>query len=154
MTDQNKRILALDVGTKTCGVAATDPMGIICQPLTTLRYKGDHDVLRVFKDLKDVFIEYQPQTIVLGLPLNEDGSESLQAKKIRGFVKGLQKHLKGNQVSPDNFKWVFFDEFYSSKEAESFLIEADVSRKKRKQVIDKMAAVFILQRYLEDQGTS
>lgn len=146
----NKRRLALDVGTKSCGLAATDPLGITIQPITTLRYKGEHDTPRVFKDLCNQIKDLDPIEVVVGLPLNMNGTEGPQAGKVRRFIKGLHNTLKKNEIDPSQMNWVFWDERKTTEQAESFLIEQDVSRAKRKEVIDKMAAVFILQSYLDE----
>lgn len=157
MTDNNlksQRLLALDVGTKTCGIALTDELGITIQPLKTIRYQGVQKIKKVLTEILIILLEYKPQIIVVGLPYNMDGSEGSQALKVREFVAALKNHLKKNNIAPNQFQWVFFDERCTSEEAEKFLLEHDVSRKKRKEVLDKMAAVFILQRYLEELSDS
>ena len=145
------RILALDVGTKTCGIAATDELGMTVQPVTTLRYKGEQQRVLIYTQLQKLLDEYQPKIIVIGLPYNMDGSEGPQAAKVRGFIAGFKNHLKKTHQQPDRYDWHFFDERCTTEEAEGFLLEHDVSRKKRKEVIDKMAAVFILHRYLAER---
>lgn len=144
----HNRIMALDVGTKTVGIATTDPMGIIVQPLTTLRYKTIQDPDRVFAELKKILEEYEPQTIVVGLPINMDETEGSQVRKVREFVFLFQKFLKKKSY-PKKHEWKFWDERRTTLEAEEFLISQDVSRAKRKTIIDKMAAVYILKSFLE-----
>lgn len=146
------RVLALDVGTKTCGIAVTDEWGLTVQPLTTLRYQGIHKIQKVLTALADILASYHPQTVVAGLPYNMDGSEGPQAAKVRAFINSLKNHLSKNGGNPRGTNWQFVDERCTSEEAEEFLREHDVSRKKRKEVIDKMAAVFILQRFLAEQN--
>ncbi len=141
--------MALDVGTKTCGVALSDPMGWTAQPHTTLRYAGEHD-MSIFENLFALFGEKEVTTVVIGLPLNMNGTEGPQSKKVRFFIHRLQKYLARQELDPDTINWIYRDERLSSMGAERTLLEADISRTKRKQVIDKMAAVFILQGYLEE----
>jgi putative holliday junction resolvase len=148
-SQENQRIIALDVGSKTCGVAMTDPMAIICQPVTTITYKGIGDQKRAFEALRALFVETEPKTIVVGQPSKTDGSDSKQAKKIQLFIVGLKKYLKAHHVKPDLFEWVYCDESFTSTQAHALLKELSVKHAKRKKVIDKMAAVIILQNYLD-----
>lgn len=143
-----KRIMALDVGDRTVGIALSDEMQITAQPLKTLRYKGEHDLSPVFVELTKIILEQNVSTIVTGLPLNMNGTEGPQAKKVLQFVERWQKNLAKNGHDPDDFEWVEWDERLSTAGAERHLIDADVSRAKRRSVIDTMAAVFILQGYL------
>ncbi|MBF0104442.1 MAG: Holliday junction resolvase RuvX [Deltaproteobacteria bacterium] len=145
------RLMALDIGTKTCGIAVTDELGLITQPLTTLRYRGKPYMHKVLAELTDLIRQYQPATLVIGLPYNMNGTEGPQAKMVREFVNALKNHFKKNNINPQNYTWDFFDERCTSEEADSFLLEHNVSRKKRKEVMDKLAAVFILKRYLEER---
>ena len=89
-------------------------------------------------------------TIVMGLPLNLDGSDSIQTEKVRAFRTMLENKMKSNAIK--GVEIVYQDERFTTKIAESVLIEADVSRKKRKDVIDKQAAVIILQSWLDRQA--
>lgn len=149
MKNQNKRIIALDVGTKTVGIAKTDPLGITIQPVTTLKYSGPEKVKNIFLQLMEFFTENEPQKIVVGLPLNMDDSEGSQAKTVRIFVGGLKNFLKKNNQDPEKYDWIFWDERLTTVDADKFLVEQDVSRQKRKEIIDKMAAVYILKSYME-----
>lgn len=135
------RILCLDVGTKTIGLAVSDPMGWTAQGITTLFRKNYEEDA---KALKKVIAEYEVEKILVGLPLNMNGSEGPQAEKVRSFIQGVEKALE----KPIEF----WDERLSTVAAERSLLEADLSREKRKKVIDKMAAVFILQGYLDSQS--
>lgn len=152
MSANRGRILCLDFGEKTCGIAATDPLGIIVQPVGVLRYKGEHDLYSLFKELNKVFFELKPAVVVVGYPCGMRGEEGEQAQKVKRFVFALKKNLKKNGVDPDALQWVLWDERFTTKEAERFLRGQGTSRKKRKKVVDKMAAVFILKSYLEDRG--
>lgn len=140
----------MDVGTKTCGLAATDELGITIQPITTLRYKGISDVQRIFAELEKYFLELSPSLILVGLPYNMDGTEGHQSVKVREFVKAFQNYLKKKSIKPEQYQWEFFDERRTTVDAEEFLIENNTSRAKRKDIIDKMAAVFLLKSYLEE----
>lgn len=139
------RILCLDVGDKKIGVAVSDPFGKTALPLETLlrgTFKKDCEALaRILK-------EYDAEKIVIGLPLDLEDKEGPQAKKIRFFEAGLRKFLEQNHFATVVEVW---DESLSSKEAEAILLKADVSRKKRKKAIDKLAATLILQSYLDSK---
>lgn len=140
--------MALDIGDRTVGIALSDEMQITAQPLKTLRYQGEHDLTPVFLELTKVMLEQNVKTIVIGIPLNMNGSEGPQVKKVLTFVERFQKNLVKNNHNPDDYDWVEWDERLSTAGAQRHLIDADVSRAKRRDVIDTMAAVFILQGYL------
>ena len=137
------QILGLDIGDKTVGVAKSDPLGYTAQPVTTIRYVQAPEAC---KKLAQMIREYAITKVIAGLPLNMNGTEGPQAKKVRAFVDGIEEAAKRMNLA---VKFEFWDERMSTMGAERSLIEADVSRVKRKQVIDKMAAVFILQGYLD-----
>ena len=131
------RKMALDVGTKTIGVALSDPLGWTAQGLEVIsRRKLEVDLNR----LKEICTEYEVTEIVVGLPKNMNGTLGPKAHEILDFVEALKEAL-GLPV-------VTWDERLSTVAAQRALLEADVSRSKRKKVIDKMAAVIILQGYL------
>ncbi|MFC2608157.1 Holliday junction resolvase RuvX [uncultured Selenomonas sp.] len=137
-----KRVLALDVGDRTIGVAASDALGLTAQGVETIRRKSwDKDFAR----LKELMELYETDTFIVGLPKNMNGTQGERCDVVRDFAQRLQKKFKGSQV-------VFWDERLSTVAAERSLIAADVSRAKRRKVIDKMAAVFILQGYLDNLG--
>lgn len=137
------QILGLDIGDKTVGVAKSDPLGWTAQPITTIRYAQPAEA---WGKIIQMVREYDIEKIVVGLPLNMNGTEGPQAEKVRKFAGGL-KEAADRDGKPGEI--VFWDERLSTRAAERSLIEADVSRVKRRQVIDKMAAVFILQGYLD-----
>ena len=142
--ENNKRILALDVGDRNIGVALSDALGITARGLTTIIRSSDK------KDtgtIMDILKENDCSAVVVGLPIKLDGSDSPQTEKVREFSNKLGNKLKSNGLS--NIEIVFHDERFTTKIAEQVLIEADLSREKRKGVIDKQAAVVILQSYLE-----
>lgn len=137
------RAISLDVGDKTIGVALSDSLGITANGLMTIERVG------IRKDADKVLAlvkEYDCDTIVVGLPLNLDGSDSIQTQKVRDFRKMLENKMMSTGVK--NVSVEFQDERFTTKMAEDVLIEADVSREKRKRVIDKQAAVIILQSWL------
>ena len=137
-----KRVLALDVGDRTIGVAASDALGLTAQGVETIRRKSwDKDFAR----LKELMELYETDTFIVGLPKNMNGTQGERCDVVRDFAQRLQKKFNGSQV-------VFWDERLSTVAAERSLIAADVSRAKRRKVIDKMAAVFILQGYLDNLG--
>ncbi len=142
------RILGLDVGDKTVGVAVSDPLGIIASGVTTIERVGIRkDTGKVIDYIK----EYDCDTVVIGLPLNLDDSDSIQTEKVRAFRKMLENKLKSSgPLSKVKVEWQ--DERYSTSEAEEVLIEANMSREERKKIIDRQAAIVILQRYLNRQS--
>ncbi len=139
------RILGLDVGDRTVGVAVSDPLGIIATGVTTIDRVGIRkDTGRVI----DYIREYDCSTVVIGLPLNLDDTDSIQTEKVRAFRSMLENKLKSSgPLSKVRIEWQ--DERYSTAEAEEVLIEANMSREDRKKIIDRQAAIVILQRYLD-----
>lgn len=141
------KAISLDVGDKTIGVALSDALMLTAQGLMTIERIG------IRKDADKVLAlvkEHGCDTIVMGLPLNLDGSDSIQTEKVRAFLTMLENKMKSNAIK--GVEIVYQDERFTTKIAESVLIEADVSRKKRKDVIDKQAAVIILQSWLDRQA--
>lgn len=134
-----KRILALDVGDKTIGLALSDPLGMTAQGLETMHRKS---IKEDIKYLGEIIAAQEVGTIVVGLPKNMNGTEGERCELVRSFAKKISK------AYPD-LNLQFWDERLTTVAAEKLLIEADISRKKRKKVIDKMAAVNILQGYLD-----
>lgn len=130
--------MGLDIGDKKIGVALSDPLKITSQALETYERKNsDQD----FQYLADLIKEKEVSILVAGLPKNMDGSEGPQAGKVRDFVEKLSGYT---EVKID-----FSDERLTTVEAEKVLIDGNVSRKKRKKVIDQLAANLILQNYLK-----
>ena len=138
------RILGIDVGDKTIGVAVSDMLMITANGVGTINRVG------IRKDagrIMDLIKEYDCQKVVVGLPKNLDGSDSVQTMKVYDFKTMLENKLRSSGMSDVTID--FHDERFSTKIAERVLIEADLSRSRRKQVIDKQAAVVILQSYLD-----
>jgi putative Holliday junction resolvase len=132
------RSLGLDVGTKTVGVAISDPMGWTAQGLTTVRRQNFVKDLAALKALAD---EHQAVQFVVGLPLNMDGSHGPQAAFVEDFMARLEKLVP--------IPVVYIDERLSSKQAQRSMMDAGMRRDKRKAMIDEQAAMVILQAYLD-----
>lgn len=138
------RKIGLDVGDRTIGIAVSDPLGITAQGITILERIGIRkDAGKVIDYIK----EYDCDTVVIGLPLNMDGSDSEQTEKVRQFRTMLENKMRSTGMK--EIKVVWQDERLTTVQAERVMIDAKVSRKKRKQVIDKQAAVIILQTKLD-----
>lgn len=130
--------MGLDIGDKTIGVAISDGLGITAQPLTTIERKN---MSADIDSIKKIIDGYHVEEIIIGLPKNMNGSIGSQAKKTIQFTKRLKRNL-GIPVIP-------WDERLTTVMATKALIEGDLSRKKRKKRIDKIAAQLILQNYLD-----
>lgn len=136
------RILGLDVGTKTIGVALSDALGWTAQGVTTLKIDYDEGIFGI-EEIVRLTMDNDVERIIVGLPKNMNNSIGESGERSIHFAKLLENAL------PD-VKITLWDERLSTIGAERSLLEADLSRKKRKAVIDKMAAVFILQGYLDN----
>ena len=132
------RILGLDYGEKRIGVAICDELGMTARGIATIARKYWK------KDIEQIagFVrEYSARKIVIGYPVRLDGTEGIQCEKVNMFVDALKKG-----ISVPVEKW---NEALSTKEAEGLLREADINRRKRRAVVDKLAAAIILQDYLD-----
>ena len=132
------RILGLDFGEKRIGVAVSDELGLTAQGVSTIVRKNNRQVM---DELRQLINRYDAKQILVGYPLRLDGSEGIQCEKVNRFAGFLETAL-GLPV----IKW---DETLSTKEAEEILRESDVHWKKRRQVVDKLAATLIVQDYLD-----
>lgn len=140
------RIMALDVGDKTIGVAVTDQMGWSAQGIDTIKRAGlKSDIIKIEKYIS----EYNVQILVIGVPYRGNGEVGIQAGKVLRFMDALEKELFTKH--PD-IKIDTWDESMTTAEAHEVLASARVTSKKRKKVVDKLAAVFILQSYLRGKG--
>lgn len=139
--DMPGRILALDVGDVRTGVALSDPLQIIASPHSVIQKPSEDAVL---DELGRILQETQPVRIVVGLPLNREGQPGPQAHKIMAFIEKLRAQTTIEIITQD--------ERFTTAAAERMLIAADVRRKKRKQVVDKIAATHILQTHLDCQA--
>ena len=135
------KILGLDVGSKNVGIAISDLMGWTAQGLDTLRINEEQDDLGIDQLVK-IIKDNQVGTVVIGLPKNMNNSIGFRGEAPIKYKEKLQESIPSIDI-------VMWDERLSTMAAERSLLEADVSRQKRKKVIDKMAAVFILQGYLD-----
>lgn len=131
-----KRIMGVDIGDKRIGIAASDLLGMTAQGIETYTRTGEGDARYIADKAKELGAD----TIVAGLPLNMNGTEGPAVEKVRAFMGAL-----GDM----GFRVVFQDERLTTVSAERTLLEADMSRQKRRKVIDKLAAVYILQAYLD-----
>ena len=136
--------IALDVGDKTIGVAVSDALNITAQGVTTIERVG---IRKDSGKVMDYIREFDCDTVVIGLPKKLDGTDSPQTEKVYEFKTTLENKMRSSGMG--NVKIEFYDERLTTVMAEKVLIEADMSRGKRKKVIDKQAAVIILQSYLD-----
>lgn len=136
--------IALDVGDKTIGVAVSDALNITAQGVTTIERVG---IRKDSGKVMDYIREFDCDTVVIGLPKKLDGTDSPQTEKVYEFKTMLENKMRSSGMG--NVKIEFYDERLTTVMAEKVLIEADMSRGKRKKVIDKQAAVIILQSYLD-----
>ena len=136
--------MGLDVGDKTVGIAVSDELGYTAQGIMTLERVG---IRKDTGKIIDMVKEYGCDTVVIGLPKNLNGSDSIQTEKVREFRTMLENKMRSTGMK--DIKIVWQDERLTTVMAERVLIAADVSRFKRKKVIDKQAAVIILQSYLD-----
>ena len=132
------RILGIDYGDKRIGLSVCDELGLTAQGLATIVRK---DMERDIEAIAEYIREFNIEKIVIGYPVMLDGTEGIQCEKVNNFAD-----IIGSKFSLSVIRW---DESLSTKEAERILIEADMSRKKRKRVVDKLAAIIILQGYLD-----
>ena len=140
-------ILCLDIGSKRIGVAKSDELGIAAHPLTVIERKGNaNDCARIVELIR----EHGAELLVVGVPFDQEGGVGDSAKKVLGFINVIKQALVDNKLDIHVETW---DERYSTAEAEELLIDADVSRAKRKKVIDKMAAARILKGYMESKSS-
>jgi putative Holliday junction resolvase len=137
------RLMGLDVGDKTIGVALSDELGLTAQPYETLKRQGDAEVLRT---IRRIVVERGITAVIVGLPMNMDGTIGRQARKVIAFAERIKATL--------DVPVVHWDERLSTVAAERVLVQADVSREKRKVHVDKLAAAVILQGYLDSDDAA
>ena len=135
------RIMGLDYGSKTVGVAVSDPLGLTAQSVETIWRKQENKLRQTLARIEELAAEYQAEKIVLGLPKNMNNTIGERAEKTLEFREMLERRT-GLPV-------VMWDERLTTVEAERTLMEASVRRENRKQYLDQLAAVFILQGYLD-----
>ena len=132
------RILALDVGDKRIGIAVSDALGITAQGLETYTRTGDDAADAEY--IRKLAEGYKPVRLLFGMPRNMDGSYGFQSEKVKNFAEQVLQGWEGEHV--------YFDERLTTVQAERVLLEAEMDWRKRRKVIDKLAAVVILQGYL------
>jgi len=133
-----ERLMGLDVGDKTIGVAVSDLLMITAQGVTTIKRTN---IKNDINELRKIIEEYEVTKIVSGIPKMLDGTIGIQGEKVLAFIEKIKKHID----LPIDFE----DERFTTSISERMLIDADVKRKKRKEVIDKLAAVHILSGYMQ-----
>lgn len=137
------RVMGLDLGTKTIGVAISDEAGLTAQPIETIKRTSlnkDLDAIAVF------ISEYSVEEVVVGLPINMDGTMGERAQATLRFVEKLKQRIGAPVIT--------WDERFSTAAVQRVLIESDMSRNRRKEVVDKLAASYILQGYLDSRKPS
>lgn len=139
-----KRILAIDYGTKRIGLALSDPLGLTAQPLPFVKFSN---LSALIQDLKKIVQEKSVQLIIVGLPKNMDDSLGPKAQECMQAAQTIEKEL-GIEVQ-------MLDERLTSRQAENILVnEFDMSRQRRKELVDSMSAAILLQSYLDAQSRS
>jgi putative Holliday junction resolvase len=132
-------VIAIDLGTRRIGVAVTDGLGLSAQPLATIPRRGGQ---RDLDALAAVVRAHDAERVVLGLPLDPEGERGRAAQSVETFAARLRSVL--------DVPVELFDESFSTVEAEEVLLEADLSRARRRQVVDRVAAAVILRRWLDN----
>lgn len=135
------RIMGLDFGSKTVGVAISDPLGITAQGIETIERKAENKLRQTLARIEELVKEYEVEKIVLGFPKNMNNTIGERGEKTLEFQAMLERRT-GLTV-------IMWDERLTTVEAERTLIESNVRRENRKKYVDKIAAVFILQGYLD-----
>lgn len=138
------RIIGLDYGTKTVGVAVSDALMITAQPLETIERKSANKLRQTLARIESIIEEYQAERIVLGYPKNMNNTIGERAEATEQFKEDLERRT-GLEV-------ILWDERLSTVEAERILMDTGVRRENRKQYVDKMAAAVILQNYLDSHA--
>lgn len=134
------RVLGLDLGSKTLGMAISDFLGVIANPIGTFRF-AENDLDSALLEVERVVQEYSVEEIALGLPKHMNGDIGIQANYCLQFKEMIEAKLA--------LKVTMIDERLTSRIAEKVMIKADISRKKQKKNVDKLAATIILQSYLD-----
>lgn len=135
------RVMGLDYGSKTVGVAISDPLGITAQGIETIERKEENKLRKTLARIEELVKEYEVEKIVLGFPKNMNNTIGERAEKSLELKAMLERRI-GIEV-------IMWDERLTTVEAERTLIESNVRRENRKKYVDKIAAVFILQGYLD-----
>ena len=142
------RIMGLDFGSKTTGVAVSDPLGITAQGIETITRKDENKLRQTCARIEELIREYEVGTIVLGYPKNMNNTLGERVEKTLAFKEMLERRLE----TRTGLEVIMWDERLTTNAAEQILIESGVRRENRKSVIDKITAVLILQGYLDLQA--
>jgi len=134
------RILAIDLGERRIGLAVSDPLGITAQGLPTLERRNQQQVLAHVRSLAD---RYEVSLVLVGNPINMNGTESRQSEKARAFASDLEQHL--------NLRTLLWDERLTTVEAQRVLDESGEPKHRQAEAVDRLAAVLLLQNYLDSQ---
>ena len=134
------RYIGLDLGTKTLGIALSDKLGILASSLKTIKFDNE-DYNSLIPELKKIIEENDVKTVVLGLPKNMNNSLGFASERSLNFKKLIEDNI--------DIEVILEDERLSSVEANNVMLSADISRNKRKEKVDALAATIILQRYLD-----
>jgi len=137
------KTMGLDLGTRTLGIALSDVLGLMAHGLETFRFEEKH-YNKAIQHVQELVKAQKVSTIVLGLPKNMNGSIGFRGEETQAFAKRLEEAV--------GLPIVLWDERMTTMQVERVLIAADVSRQKRKKVVDKMAATVILQSYLDSKN--
>ena len=140
------RVIVLDFGAMTCGVAISDPLLITAQGIETIRRTHETKLRKTLARIEEVITEYNVSKCVVGLPKKLDGSEGERAEKTREFAEMIERRT-GLEV-------LMWDERFTTVEASKVLESAGMDHEKKSKVIDKLAAVLILQNYLDYEASS
>lgn len=135
------RLICFDVGERRIGIAVSDMLGITAQPVETYHRTGNLE--KDYEYLASIIKEQEAVKLVVGLPKNMNNSLGFKADEIQNFIEEFKSYL------PEQFPIDWVDERLTTVQAENVLLEANVSRKKRKKFVDKIAAVFMLQTYMD-----
>lgn len=138
------RIMGLDFGSKTVGVAISDPLFITAQGIEIIRRQSENKLRQTLARIEELITEYEVSEIVIGLPKNMNATEGERVEKTKDFADKLSRRT-GLPV-------VFRDERLTTVAADRAMMEAKIRRENRKEHVDKIAAVFILQGYLDEKG--
>ena len=139
--DMVGRLMCFDVGERRIGIAVSDMLGITAQPVETYHRTGNLE--KDYEYLVSIIKEQEAVKLVVGLPKNMNNSLGFKAEEIQNFIEEFKSYL------PEQFPIEWIDERLTTVQAENVLLEANVSRKKRKKFVDKIAAVFMLQTYMD-----
>jgi len=140
------RIMGLDFGGMTCGVAISDELHITAQPITTIRRKHENKLRQTFAEIEELCAQYEVEKIVVGLPKKLDDTDSERTVACREFADSVARRT-GREI-------ILWDERLTTVQANRILDEAGLSYKEKGQVVDKIAAAIILQSYLDSISRS